>query len=57
MLFQCKIAVAVAHIVQGGTIISLQGSIPIAPTAVTNTDVQEFMVMACLTLKQFSQFF
>ena len=53
--FQCKIAVAVAHIVHGVTITSSPGWIPIAPTAAVRPDDQEFTVTACLTPKNCSQ--
>ena len=53
--FQCRMAVALAHIVHGVTITSSPGSIPIAPTAAISPDVQEFTVTACLTPKRLSQ--
>ena len=51
MAFQCSIAVALAHIVHGLTMISSPGSMPTAPTAATNPEVQELTVTACLTPK------
>ena len=56
MAFQCNIAVAVAHIVQGVTI-TAYGSIPIAPTAQIKPDVQELTLTAYLTLKYSSHAF
>ena len=44
--FQCKTAIAVAVIVQVGTIISSPGSKSIAPTAAINPDVHELKVIA-----------
>ena len=52
--FQCNIAVALALIVHGVTIISSPGSIPIAPTAAISPEVHELTVTACLTPKYFS---
>ena len=49
--FQCKIDVAVAHIVNGEVIISSPGSIPIDPTAAISPEVQELTVIACFTPK------
>ena len=50
--FQCRIDVALAHIVQGLTIISSPGEISKAPTEHINPDVQEFTEIAYLTLKK-----
>ena len=54
--FQCKIAVALALIVHGVTMISSPGSIPMAPTAEIRPDVQEFTVTACFTPKYSAHF-
>ena len=48
--FHCSIDVAVAHIVQGLTIISSPGSISSAPTAQIKPEVQEFTTIAFFTL-------
>ena len=50
---QTIIAVAVAVIVQGVTIISSPGLIFSAPTAQINPDVHEFTEIAYFTLKYF----
>jgi hypothetical protein len=49
--FQTRIDVAVADIVQVGTITSSPGSSPRAPTAQIKPDVHEFTLMACFTPK------
>ena len=49
MQFQCSIAVEVAHIVHGVTIISSPGSISKEPIIDINPEVQELTVIACLT--------
>ena len=46
MSYFSEIAVAVAHIVQGVTIISSHGSISRLPTAVISPDVQELTEIA-----------
>ena len=48
MAFQARIAAALAVIVQGLTITSSPGEIPIAPTAATSPEVHELKEMACL---------
>ena len=51
MAFQCRMAVALAAMVQGLTITSSPGSMPTAPTAATKPEVHELKVTACLTPK------
>ena len=55
--FQCKIAVAVADIVQGQTKTSSPGSTSIAPIAHIRPEVQELTEIACLTPKYLQIFF
>ena len=50
MQFQCKIAVAVAHIVHGETIISSPGSTSKLPIIAIKPEVQEFTEIAYLVL-------
>ena len=48
--FQCNIAVAVAHIVHGETMISSPGSTSKLPIIAIKPEVQEFTQIACLVL-------
>ena len=51
MPFQCRMQVAVAAMVQGVVMTSSPGSMPIAPTAASRPEVQEFTAMAWRTPK------
>ena len=46
-----------ADIVQGVTITSSPGRIPVAPTQHINPEVHELTTIACFTLKKFCKFF